>query len=457
MLYTTLSGQQLGVASVKGYRELLCKIHAQAAQAQVEESPSVFLQARERVRLHLANKKSGKDGLDPHRAFFRLRQRLLDARTNIRELKNEKAEQLRHAVDSVRRQGLVTVQRAIQPDADAERALQQSTAERDVLGADGLFRSALIATAGAACKVFMTALTRTSVEGREHMQQALARPADQALITVSNHVASMDDPLVTAAVVPAKYVFKPGAVRWTMCATDRCFKHETLSKFFRAAKVLPVERGAGLQQTGMLAAESRLNAGDWVHIFPEGTRSTDGRLGKVRKGVGRLVAACERAPLVLPFVHSGMEKVIPRCSSLPRPGQDVRVLVGPPIQTVDLLAAAREQGWTQDRLYSAIADRVGEAMYALKAQLDGVPVAEVVRTPAAVVADEDSLLPLIEEEMESMRHPWGHRLRDTIGLASISSRVQSLALRLDSIFRASIQAANEELTAPAAFLLCLDH
>ena len=41
-------------------------------------------------------------------------------------------------------------------------------------------------------------------------------------------------------------------------------------------QTLPVERGRGMDQPGMRAAEQRLNAGEWVHIFPEGTRSADG-------------------------------------------------------------------------------------------------------------------------------------------------------------------------------------
>lgn len=98
---------------------------------------------------------------------------------------------------------------------------------------------------------------------------------------------------------------------------------------FRAAKVLPVVRGGGLAQPGMAAAESRLAAGDWVHIFPEGTRSPDGvSLGAVRKGVGRLVASVpEEAPppLVVPFVHRGMEGVLPRGAVLPATGQKVGV------------------------------------------------------------------------------------------------------------------------------------
>lgn len=60
----------------------------------------------------------------------------------------------------------------------------------------------------------------------------------QALITVSNHVASLDDPLATAALLPLGALLRPSALRWTLCATDRCFTSPAASAFFRAAKVL---------------------------------------------------------------------------------------------------------------------------------------------------------------------------------------------------------------------------
>ena len=59
----------------------------------------------------------------------------------------------------------------------------------------------------------------------------------QALITVSNHVAALDDPLLTAALVPAGALLQPSALRWTLCATDRCFTSKAATTFFRAAKV----------------------------------------------------------------------------------------------------------------------------------------------------------------------------------------------------------------------------
>lgn len=83
-------------------------------------------------------------------------------------------------------------------------------------------------------------------------------------------------------------------------------------------QVLPVERGAGLEQAGMRAAEARLAAGDWVHVFPEGTRSRDGRMGHARKGVGRLVAACRHAPLGWRPLHIMHRTLHPRSGLSPR-------------------------------------------------------------------------------------------------------------------------------------------
>lgn len=65
---------------------------------------------------------------------------------------------------------------------------------------------------------------------------------------VSNHVASMDDPLVISALLPPSVLMDAKKLRWTLCATDRCFKNPATSAFFRSVKVLPVSRGDGIYQ-----------------------------------------------------------------------------------------------------------------------------------------------------------------------------------------------------------------
>jgi hypothetical protein len=81
-------------------------------------------------------------------------------------------------------------------------------------------------------------------------------------------------------------------------------------------------------------------------------------MGKVRKGVGKLVADCSQPPIVLPFVHSGMEGVMPKGARAPAVGKGIRVLVGEPVEVADLLAAAAQLGWSRDELYTAVSNRV---------------------------------------------------------------------------------------------------
>ena len=113
--------------------------------------------------------------------------------------------------------------------------------------------------------------------------------------------------------------------------------------------------------------------------------------------MGWLVAQCEQPPLVLPFVHSGMDKVLPKGAKLPKAGQELKVLVGEPIEVADLLSQAAAEGWADNQLHLAVTERVGQALYQLKAQLEGVPVEEVMpqRAQQTLSVSEETLLPLI--------------------------------------------------------------
>jgi monolysocardiolipin acyltransferase len=339
---------------------------------------------------------------DAHRAFARLQQALAaggDAASLWRAGKLRAKARLRQAYAAVERRyeeavgaGGGAADEPLQASAlatDPQAALlgqqqQHGMDERELqelYGRDDWARAAVMYTLANLGRTWMTQLNTTEVEGAEHLAAAMRREPGRPLVTVSNHVAAIDDPFVMAAVLPPELFAAPEKLRWTLCASDRCFHRAALVPFFRAAKVLPVERGAGMFQPGLAAAEARLRAGDWVHIFPEGTRSRDGaRIGPARKGVGRLVAACAgggaagaAAPLVVPFVHAGMQDVMPRGALVPRAGKRVRVLVGEPVEVADLLAAASREGWADDDLYKRIAARVGLALQSLRARLDGAP------------------------------------------------------------------------------------
>lgn len=226
---------------------------------------------------------------------------------------------------------------------------------------------------GNVCYVFMHGLNRVQVYGAEKLHEVLLhRPENKPLITVSNHVASMDDPLVIASLLPPSVLLDARSLRWTMCATDRCFKNPVTSAFFQCVKVLPVSRGDGIYQKGMDMAVSKLNSGGWVHIFPEGSRSRDGgkTMGSAKRGVGRLVLDADNTPIVVPFVHTGMQDVMPIGANFPRIGQAVTVLIGDPIHFDDLLNEEQTQHMSRGKLYDAVSSRVSHRLQELKVQVD---------------------------------------------------------------------------------------
>ncbi|KAI4310945.1 hypothetical protein MLD38_035887 [Melastoma candidum] len=226
---------------------------------------------------------------------------------------------------------------------------------------------------GNMCHVFMHGLNHVQVYGLEKLHKALLhRPKDKALITVSNHVASVDDPFVIASLLPPSVLMDARNLRWTLCATDRCFKNPVTSAFFRSVRVLPVSRGDGIYQKGMDMAISKLNRGGWVHIFPEGSRSRDGgkTLGSPKRGVGRLVLDADNIPLVIPFVHTGMQDIMPIGANLPRIGKTVIVVVGDPLDFDDVILMEESQHITRGHLYDAVSSRIGHTLQELKLQAD---------------------------------------------------------------------------------------
>lgn len=226
---------------------------------------------------------------------------------------------------------------------------------------------------GNVCHVFMHGLNRVQIYGAEKLHKALRdRSKDKPLITVSNHVASMDDPLVIASLLPPRVLMDAQQLRWTLCASDRCFKNPVTSAFFRSVKVLPVSRGDGIYQKGLDMAISKLNNGAWVHIFPEGSRSRDGgrTIGSAKRGVGRLVLDADNIPVVVPFVHTGMQEIMPIGANAPRIGKIVTVLVGDPIEFDDLLNAEGSELASRGSLYDAVSSRIGQRLQELKAQVD---------------------------------------------------------------------------------------
>ncbi|KAK4424618.1 Tafazzin [Sesamum alatum] len=273
-----------------------------------------------------------------------------------------------------------------------------------------MLQAVTVPVIGNVCHVFMHGLNRIQIFGAEKLQHAvLQRPENKSLITVSNHVAAMDDPLVIASLLPPGMLLDANGLRWTLCASDRCFKNPVTSAFFKYAKVLPVSRGDGIYQKGMDLAISKLNRGGWVHIFPEGSRSRDGgkTMGSAKRGIGRLVLDADNIPMVVPFVHTGMQDVMPVGAKFPRIGKTVTILVGDPISFDDLINEGADKNISRGKLYDAVSARISERLQKLKLQVEGLAIEQALQLqkyPSHVTERAAGLLQNVDWESLGMEN-----------------------------------------------------
>ena len=181
-------------------------------------------------------------------------------------------------------------------------------------------------------------------------------PADGPVIFASNHLAVMDSfyfPLVNKRqltfLAKKEYFTTPGVVgaiqRW----------------FFSSVGQVPIDRAdKGSQEAALQTALRVLEKGDALGMYPEGTRSPDGRLYRGKTGMARI--ALESGVKVYPVAMINTDKVNPIGSWIPRPYR-CGVIVGDPIDPADFKDAGYD--YQQAR---ALTDRVMEELAKLSGQ-----------------------------------------------------------------------------------------
>ncbi len=155
---------------------------------------------------------------------------------------------------------------------------------------------------------------RVRTEGLEHV------PARGAAILASNHVAFCDS------------LFLPLVVRrrLTYVAKAEYFDDWRTAWFFRACGHIPIRRGAGAQwRRALESAVGVLEAGQLLVIYPEGTRSKDGRLHRGHTGIA-MVALRTGAP-VIPVGLIGTREAQPIGRRIPRPFHTITIRIGAPL------------------------------------------------------------------------------------------------------------------------------
>lgn len=187
-------------------------------------------------------------------------------------------------------------------------------------------------------------LFRPWVEGEENI------PDDGPAIFASNHL-SFSDSIFLPLVVPRRMTFLAKADYFT----GRGLKGRLTAAFFKGVGQVPVDRSGGKASDAALRSGLRvLGRSELLGIYPEGTRSPDGRLYRGRTGVARL--ALEGKVPVIPVAMIGTDKAQPTGKVIPRIMR-IGVRIGKPLDF------SRYEGMEDDRfVLRSITD---EIMYEL--------------------------------------------------------------------------------------------
>jgi 1-acyl-sn-glycerol-3-phosphate acyltransferase len=191
---------------------------------------------------------------------------------------------------------------------------------------------------------------RPWVKGLDHV------PAEGGAILASNHLAVIDS-FVLPLVLSRKIRFIGKAEYFTGTGVKGRLK----AGFFRGVGTIPVDRGGGkASEAALRTGLGVIESGNLFGIYPEGTRSPDGRLYRGKTGVARL--ALESGRPVIPVAMIGTNVAQPIGQVIPKPIR-LGVVIGEPLDF------SRYKGMENDRfILRSVTDEIMYALMSLSGQ-----------------------------------------------------------------------------------------
>jgi 1-acyl-sn-glycerol-3-phosphate acyltransferase len=178
-------------------------------------------------------------------------------------------------------------------------------------------------------------------------------PLTGPVILAANHMSYLDPPLVGSAL--------PRDINYL--ARDTLFRYPGVGWVLRSWNSVPVDRDGG-GAAGLKAILDRLLAGGGIILFPEGTRSPDGKLMKARSGIG-LTVIKSTAPVV-PARVFGTFEAYGKHITIPRP-HPIAVKYGMPMDFAALRAEAKSCSKARlKEIYQEVADEIMAAIAKLE-------------------------------------------------------------------------------------------
>ena len=182
-------------------------------------------------------------------------------------------------------------------------------------------------------------------------------PEEGAAILASNHL-SFSDSIFLPVKVPRKITFLAKSEYFT----GKGIRGKATAAFFKGAGQVPVERTGGSVSKAAIETGVRiLREGNLLGIYPEGTRSPDGRLYRGKTGVARM--ALEAQVPVIPIAMMNTDKVQPIGRARPNFNVEVGIKIGKPLDF------SRYYGMHEDRfVLRSLTDEIMYEIMALSGQ-----------------------------------------------------------------------------------------
>ncbi|MDQ1128895.1 1-acyl-sn-glycerol-3-phosphate acyltransferase [Microbacterium sp. SORGH_AS_0888] len=200
-------------------------------------------------------------------------------------------------------------------------------------------------------------------------------PASGAAILASNHL-SVSDSIFLPLMIDRPMAFLAKSDYFTGTG----LKGWATRMFMKATGQIPIDRSGGQASEAALNTGLQvLGRGDLLGIYPEGTRSPDGRLYRGRTGLARM--ALEAKVPVIPVVMVDTDQVMPIGRTIPRIGR-VGMIIGEPLDF------SRFEGFEGDRyVLRSVTDEIMVALQRLGAQRYDDVYASSVKDRLAAPAD----------------------------------------------------------------------
>ena len=182
-------------------------------------------------------------------------------------------------------------------------------------------------------------------------------PESGPVILAGNHASFLDPPLIGSCL-------RRGI---SYLARETLFRFPPLGWLLRSWNVVPLDRDGG-SAAGLRVILDRLHAGDAIILFPEGTRTRDGKLQPARAGIGLIVIKSD-VPVV-PVRVFGTYEAYGRHVRIPRPHR-VAVKFGVPMHFAALRAEAKTCSKTRlKEIYQQVAEEIMAAIAKLEPRED---------------------------------------------------------------------------------------